>query len=595
MTFCPVCLSLGGIQSSCGASLMHILALAVDYDGTIAENGFVSRETIASLARLKESGRKLLLVTGRQLDDLRHACRDLDIFDYVIAENGAVLHQPLADRTRAVAPPPSQPLVERLSKNSMPLSVGHSIIATWHPHEHAVIDALRDLGLEHQIIFNKDAIMVLPANVNKATGLKLALQSLDICTLSVAGCGDAENDHSFLQICGCSAAVANALPSLKASVDIVLDADHGRGVAEFITRIIDEDDRMLPLSRRGIAGGFDQNGEVCHLLPEDVVLVAGNSGCGKSSYLTLLTERMSEKGHEFCVIDPEGDYLSLENAATIGGIDAPPSTDDALRLLLQAGINVVVNTMALGLAARKRLFSELMPSIRTLRRTSGHPQWLIIDEAHYILPHTVGDNAPTALARSGAVIATVDPNSISLGRLREVDVLVALGTTAPKLVADVARMLDLPQPPDMPRVGPTEFLMWRLKGEGSESPLRVVRLEQPAQPHHRHSGKYALGDVGQARSFYFNGIARYAHNLQDFIDLSGLLDAPTWTAHLKAHDYSAWFRNVIRDDTLSDGALAIERDSSLSADESRARIRQLIQSRYSVEQEDNLVSTASAD
>ncbi|WP_284215344.1 MULTISPECIES: HAD-IIB family hydrolase, partial [Alphaproteobacteria] len=383
---------------------MYFLALAVDYDGTIAESGHVAPETFEALSRLRDSGRKLLLVTGREIVDLQHACSNLEVFDLVVAENGAVLYDPSTRNEVALAPPPPTALLNKLAEyNVTPISVGRSIIATWHPHEQAVMRAIQELGLELQISFNKGAVMVLPTSFNKASGLLHALKHLDISRLNIVAVGDAENDHAFLAACGCSAAVANAVPSLKLEVDIQLQKDHGEGVAELIDRILLKDHRILPLPRRGILVGVDRQGLDVYIDQSDLVLVAGNSGCGKSSFMALLTERMADKGQEFCVIDPEGDYLQLENAVTIGGLRDPPATEEALRLLLQADINVVVNTLALDLTDRKRLFSSVEPYIRNLRERSGRPHWLIVDEAHHFLSFLKGDDAQFPVAGSGVI------------------------------------------------------------------------------------------------------------------------------------------------------------------------------------------------
>jgi len=53
---------------------MYFVALATDYDGTIAEDGVVAEATLEALRELKQSGRKLLLVTGRQLPDSTRDC-----------------------------------------------------------------------------------------------------------------------------------------------------------------------------------------------------------------------------------------------------------------------------------------------------------------------------------------------------------------------------------------------------------------------------------------------------------------------------------------------------------------------------------------
>ena len=151
---------------------MYFVAVATDYDGTIAHHGMVDADTISPLARLRASGRHLILVTGRELPDLRRVLADLTLFDRVVVENGALLYVPETDEERALAPEPPATLVQRLREAQVePLSVGRSIIATWEPNETIVLEAIRDLGLEMPITFNKGAVMVLPAGINKASGL----------------------------------------------------------------------------------------------------------------------------------------------------------------------------------------------------------------------------------------------------------------------------------------------------------------------------------------------------------------------------------------------------------------------------------------
>ena len=96
---------------------MHYLALASDYDGTLAKDGRVSQHTITALERVVASSRQLLLVTGRMVQDLQHVFPRLDLFTYVVAENGAMLYQPAssAEKVLGEAPPESfiQPLHDR--------------------------------------------------------------------------------------------------------------------------------------------------------------------------------------------------------------------------------------------------------------------------------------------------------------------------------------------------------------------------------------------------------------------------------------------------------------------------------------------------
>ena len=225
---------------------MRYMALACDYDGTLALDGQVNEETVAALERVRDSGRKLLLVTGRELDDLLKVFPHAYLFDRIVAENGALLSVPATGIERPLGERPPEEFVQALrARDVSPISVGRVIVATWHPHENTVLETIRDLGLELQIIFNKGAVMVLPSGVNKATGLSAALEELGLSPHNVVGIGDAENDHAFLSLCECAVAVANALPMLQERADWVTQREHGGGVIECINQLLASDLREL--------------------------------------------------------------------------------------------------------------------------------------------------------------------------------------------------------------------------------------------------------------------------------------------------------------------------------------------------------------
>jgi HAD superfamily hydrolase (TIGR01484 family) len=221
---------------------MRYFGLATDYDGTLAHDGVVDPTTVDALRRLRATGRTLILVTGRELPDLLRAFPQLDLFDRVVAENGALIYSPATRAEQLLCEAPPEVFVQALrGRGVTPLSVGRAIVATWHPNETIVLQTIRDLGLDLQVIFNKGAVMILPAGINKAAGLGAALTALGLSPHNVVGVGDAENDHAFMQLCECSVAVANALPMIKERADYVTAADHGAGVVELIDKIIDSD------------------------------------------------------------------------------------------------------------------------------------------------------------------------------------------------------------------------------------------------------------------------------------------------------------------------------------------------------------------
>ncbi len=128
---------------------MHYVALATDYDGTIAHHGEVDEATLAALERLRGASRRLVLVTGRELDDLLRVLPRAELFDVIVAENGAVLYRPATKEERMLAPPPPPEFAQRLREAGVsPLSVGRVIVASWEPNEAQVLATIREIGLE---------------------------------------------------------------------------------------------------------------------------------------------------------------------------------------------------------------------------------------------------------------------------------------------------------------------------------------------------------------------------------------------------------------------------------------------------------------
>ena len=221
---------------------MQFTVLACDYDGTLAPEGTIGEQTIDSLRRCAASGRKLVMVTGRELPELLGVCSSPELFELIVAENGGMLYRPATREEKARGPPPSAEFVATLKRRGVePLSTGHVVVATRQPHETVVLQTIRDLGLELQVIFNKGAVMILPSGINKATGLAAALKNLSVLCENVVAIGDAENDHALLESCGIGVAVANAIPLLKAHADWVTDGPSGEGVQQLIARLLTDD------------------------------------------------------------------------------------------------------------------------------------------------------------------------------------------------------------------------------------------------------------------------------------------------------------------------------------------------------------------
>jgi HAD superfamily hydrolase (TIGR01484 family) len=559
---------------------MYLVALATDYDGTLAHHGRVDAQTIAALERVKASGRKLLMVTGRELPDLKRVFERFDLFDVIVAENGSLLYflETQEERTLAAAPPPE--LVEALRARGVhPLSVGRGIIATWEPNEATVLDCIRAMGLEWQIIFNKGAVMVLPPGVNKATGLAAALDALELSPLNVLTIGDAENDHAFLTSSGCSVAVANALQAVKETADVVTAADHGAGVIEAIDALL-ADERTFTAraaERRKIMLGKD---DATALRPDQGgVLIAGSSGIGKSTLATAIIEKLAAQGFQICILDPEGDYDDLQDAIVLGGAQRAPVVDEALDILSKPVAQaLVVNMLGLPVQERPSFFAGLLSLIHQLRTQTARPHWLVIDEAHHMLPAD-SETVDGSLPLSAAIYVTVHPEAMRPKALAGVQTVIGVGPKANDVIASFCQAVDASIPALPPPGGEDRVLFW---DRDSDALPRWISVDRPEQAHQRHTRKYAEGQLGEDKSFYFRGatgaLNLRAHNLMIFLQMADGVDDRTWLHHLHRGDYARWFRDAIKDDDLAEEALGVQDSADPTA--TRKQIRAMVERRY---------------
>ncbi|MBN9118772.1 MAG: HAD-IIB family hydrolase [Planctomycetes bacterium] len=571
---------------------MRFHALATDYDGTIAHNGKVDEATIAALERLRKSGRKLLLVSGRELPDLLTTFDRLDLFHLAVLENGATIYDPATKETRVLAEPPPAKFAETLrARGVWPLSVGHVIVATFEPHDKTVFDTIREFGLELQVIFNKGAVMVLPSGVNKATGLAAALAELGLSPHNAVGVGDAENDHAFLKVCECSAAVANALPAVKDTADVVTHGPRGEGVAELIDQMIANDlSHLKTLARHRIPVGTVNAEQEEGVDPAGAgVLVCGTSGSGKSTLTTAVLERLSDAGYQALVIDPEGDYTNLEFAAHVGNPEHAPVTDDVADALKDPRRSVVVNLLGVPLADRPTFFAQLLPRILESKARTGRPHWLVVDEAHHMLP-APQEAGPASVAAQlpdrGIMFVTVHAGSMDPAALANVGTLLVIGGHPTETVTKFCAAVGEPAPA-CPRVEgdklPAGDAMYWRRGEQAAV---IVHAKPPRTERKRHLRKYAAGNLGPERSFYFRGpedkLNLKAPNLFQFLQLADGVDDETWEFHRANGDYSNWVRYQIKDNQLADELDEIEKDRKAGPKDTRAAVRAAIEARYTL-------------
>ena len=182
---------------------MRYHVLACDYDDTLATLGQVDEHTVKTLERVSRSGRKLLLVTGRELDDLLTVFPHTDLFDLVVAENGGAALRPrgsAAGTPLADAPPAEPSSSGYASQGATPLGVGRPVVvATREPYARA--GARGDPGAGAGAAGGPQQGRRDGAAAGREQGSQgwpPRCVRLQMSRHNVVAVGDAENDHAFL-------------------------------------------------------------------------------------------------------------------------------------------------------------------------------------------------------------------------------------------------------------------------------------------------------------------------------------------------------------------------------------------------------------
>ncbi len=575
---------------------MIVHVLACDYDGTIAEQARVTDTTAKALARVRESGRKLVLVTGRLLSELQALFPKVnEMFDAVVAENGAVLYFPERRDIKVLGDPPERALVEALQKRDVKITLGSSILASWVNFAEPALAAIQDAGVERTLVFNKGAMMLVPGGITKGTGLLQALVSMGRSPHNTVGIGDAENDHAFLALCECAVAVADAVPALRQRADYVTRAPSDRGAVEFIEEHLLNDLReIIP----GIARHQFQLGETDDGTPATIavhgsnLLIIGPSATGKSTITGVLVERLVETGRTFCLLDPEGDYQTLaelEGVVVLGGKaeHALPTPEELNQLLRHPRTSLVLNLSAMSLAEKVAYGTKALATVSTVSNATGLPHWLIIDEAHHIMPADGSSAAEWLQRRHDALcLVTLSAEELTTTALTQINVLASTRVTTFEaglraLLGDRASRL---RPAAEGQLEPGEAILAQLGTPGYRAvKFRVARRRIV---HRRHVRKYVEGELSPERSFYFRGekgeLNLRAANLIRFCELAEGVDDATWAYHLGRGEYSAWVGRRIKDPELAREIAAVENTQDLSPADSRRLILQAARRRYAV-------------
>jgi hypothetical protein len=374
--------------------------------------------------------------------------------------------------------------------------------------------------------------------------------------------GDAENDHELLRLAEVGAAVTWGSGVLQASADTVVAGENPRDIAAYIRALSSDDCLPLPArARRYLRLGYTEDGREFSLAVKGRnVLVAGDAKSGKSWIAGLLCEQLILHGYSVCVLDPEGDYRSLEElpgVSVLGGEEPPPTPRELLRALRYPDRSAVIDLSRLAQDEKIAYIRAALPAINRMRRRTGLPHRILLDEAHYFL-HDADAHQLLDLERNGYTIVTYCASHLPPALLSATEVMIVtcesndeeLEALYARCHACQARVDSAEWRKLLCHVGVGQAVALPVTEEASGG-LRLFNIGKRLTTHVRHREKYVDVPVTELKAFVFGPGAR-ARTLREFVaDLEGQ-PAASLSGYLQRGDFSRWIGEVFGDRALAE-------------------------------------------
>lgn len=549
---------------------MKFNVLALDYDGTIAKDGWLDPDVRSAIAEVRASGIAVVLVTGRILEHLKAFAGDLRFVDAVVGENGAVLSFSNGG-TRILGQPAPPDFLSELRKRAVEFTDGQCVVETDAAAAPQVLAAIRDLELPLAMVFNRGRLMVLPQSISKGVGLREALSVLGLSAHNAIGIGDAENDHDLLAACEFGVAAGWGSRVLQQAADAVITGNGPGAVAPYI-RYMAKGMRIPRerVSRSRLTLGVKDDGSVLSLaIRNRNIVIAGETISGKSWVNGLACEQLILQGYSVCVIDAEGDYRTLETlpgVVVLGGDIRPPDLPDLTRVLRQPQMSVIVDLSHVPYHDKVDYLRELLPMVATLRKTTGLPHRIVLDEAHYFLHGpNVGDLLDLDLG--AYTLATYRLSDLHPNLRAAMDGVILKRTTDPHEIEALADIVGQEKLTTKWRttlstleVGEAVLLPGIEEADGN---LLKFRLLPRLTRHVRHKAKYVDVQLAEERGFVFTEggkrVGPTVRTLKAFVEALQTLPLRILEGHARRGDFSRWVADVFHDHVLASALQKVER------------------------------------
>jgi len=219
--------------------------LAIDIDGTLTnEHHLLDLDGVKAVRKAENAGIRVVLASGRTVQDMRALSQFIGTTGFVVAENGAVIYDRLTDTLEVEGSIENAHRAFKAIKRRFPQVELYTtlpgrlteVVIKENIDPELLRPIVKPFGIK--AVATGFAIHLMQDGVNKAKGLHRGCDKFGFELKKVVAIGDGANDVEMLAECGLGIAVANAVPELKAVADYVTSKPYGEGVVEVVEKLL---------------------------------------------------------------------------------------------------------------------------------------------------------------------------------------------------------------------------------------------------------------------------------------------------------------------------------------------------------------------